>query len=134
MSTSTVTRPAPPIIAPASAWSVSGTGQGRGIFTTSSQAAVWITDEAMLQMRYGHTPAVTVQLIDPDHVLLWDASSDVADVLAATGWPTLDGDILHLRVTVIRILTAILVSDETPTDFATPLATPRPVPRALICR
>lgn len=130
----TETRPAPATTPIPYRWAVSDRDQGVSFFTDTSRAAEAAADEAMWRLRRGQAPSVTVQLRDPDLGVLWDATSDVADVLAATGWPALDGDVLKLRAGVIRILTAILIADDTPTDFAAPAAEPRPVPRALICR
>jgi hypothetical protein len=114
-------------------WAVSDGAFENHFLTSTSEAAVWLTDEAMRRHRRGQEPTVTVHLHDPFLGVLWDGSSDVQDVFRATGWPRLDDETLHLRATVIGILTNILVSDDTRTDAPFP-GISDPHTYALVCR
>jgi hypothetical protein len=114
-------------------WAVSDGAFENHFLTSTTEAAVWLTDESMRRHRRGQEPSVTVHLHDPFLGVLWDATSDVADVLTATGWPRLDEDTLHLRATVISIIRDILVSDDTRTDAPFP-GISDPHTYALVCR
>lgn len=129
MSTFTAARPAPTTVL----WAVSDGAFENHFVTSTSEAAVWLTDEAMRRYRRGQDPTVTVHLHDPFLGVLWDASSDVADVFTAMGWPRLDEDTLHLRAAVIGILGDILISDDTRTDAPFP-GISDPHTYALVCR
>lgn len=132
MSTLAAVRPAP-AVTPVVLWAVSDGGYENHFLTSTSEAAVWIVDEAMRKHRRGQTLELTVHRHDPFLGVLWDAAPDVADVFKATGWPILDGDTLQLRATVIGILKDILVSDDTPTDAPFP-GISDPHTYALVCR
>jgi hypothetical protein len=114
-------------------WAVSDGAFENHFLTSTSEAAVWLADEAMRRHRRGLEPSVTAHLHDPFLGVLWDATADVADVFTATGWPRLDDDTLHLRATVIGILSDILVSDDTPVDAPFP-GISDPHTYALVCR
>lgn len=114
-------------------WALSDGLYENHFFSETPEAAVWLVDEAMRAHRQGQIPNLTVHRCDPFLGVLWDASSDVAAVFTATGWPTLTGDILTTRTTVIRILTDILITDETPVDAPFP-GISDPHTYALVCR
>jgi hypothetical protein len=114
-------------------WAVSDGAFENHFLHSTSEAAVWLTDEAMRRHRRSQDTAVTVHLHDPFLGVLWDATADVQDVFRATGWPRLDEETLHLRATVIGILTDILVSDDTRTDAPFP-GISDPHTYALVCR
>jgi hypothetical protein len=132
MSTRTAPRPASTTTGTLQ-WAVSDGAFENHFVASASEAAVWVTDEAMRRHRRGEEPAVTVHLHDPFLGVLWDATADVADVFRATGWPRLDEDTLHLRATVIGLLADILVSDDTPHDAPFP-GISDPHTYALVCR
>jgi hypothetical protein len=95
-------------------WSMSYDGPGTRIFTNTRGAAKFITDEARRRVRAGNPEPVTVNRLDGGMEPDWDASSDVADVLAATGWTERCTDPSYavawrLRDEVIDVLEAILV-------------------------
>lgn len=102
-------------------------------FAEASWAAAWVVDEMMRGYRAGTAPTLTVRLQDQLLGVLWDATSDVNDVLRATGWPTQEGDTLHLRAAVIGIIRDILVADDSPTDTPPP-GISDPHTYALVCR
>ncbi|WP_043795116.1 hypothetical protein [Pseudarthrobacter chlorophenolicus] len=114
-------------------WLVSDGAYENQFFASSSWASAWLVDEAMRQHLKGDTPEVTVHLHDRLLGVLWDATSDVKDVFAATGWPKTGGNTLQLRAAVISIVKDILVSDDTPTDAPEP-GISDPHTYALVCR
>jgi hypothetical protein len=100
---------------PATMWSASCTGPGLRIFTSGRLAAGYIADETRRRVRAGNPEPVTVHRLDGGMEPDWDASSDVADVLTATGWTTRCTDPAYavawlLRDDVAELLEAILVS------------------------
>lgn len=97
-------------------WAVSDGIYENQFFAGASWAAAWLVDEAMRKHRQGQVAELTVHLHDRLLGVLWDATSDVADVFRATGWPELDGDTLWRRAGVISIIKDILVTDDTPHD------------------
>ena len=103
------------------------------VFAEASWAAAWIVDEKLRAHLAGTSIALTVRLQDQLIGVLWDATSDVNNVLDATGWPTVEGDILHLRTAVICIIRDILVADDTPTDTPPP-GISDPHTYGLVCR
>jgi hypothetical protein len=114
-------------------WAVSDGAYENQFFVSSSWAAAWLVDEAMRKHRKGELPELTIQVQDRFVGVLWDATSDVRNVLKATGWPTLSGDVLRLRAIVINIVNDILVSDETPHDAPFP-GISDPHTYGLVCR
>jgi hypothetical protein len=116
MSTLTAVRPAPATVR----WAVSDGEFENHFISSTPEPALWLTDETMRQHRRGKAPAVSVHRHDPFLGVLWDATSDGADVFTATGWPRLDDETLHLRAAVIGILMDILVADDTLTGAPFP--------------
>jgi hypothetical protein len=115
-------------------WAISDGGWFRPkFFAEASWAAAWVVDETMRHHLAGQPVQLTVRLQDQLLGVLWDATSDVNEVLAATGWPTQEGDTLHLRATVISIIRDILVADDSPTDTP-PAGISDPHTYALVCR
>jgi hypothetical protein len=112
MSTLTAVRPAPATATVR--WAVSDGEFENHFISSTPEPALWLTDETMRQHRRGKASAVSVHRHDPFLGVLWDATSDGADVFTATGWPRLDDETLHLRAAVIGILMDILVADDTP--------------------
>ncbi|MGK3708831.1 hypothetical protein [Arthrobacter sp. IK3] len=90
-------------------WEISYEGQCAAFHSTARKAGTALVDLLTRRMMKGH-PArtITVKLLDEHDEVLWDATSDVADVLTATGWPGRNTD----RDAVIDVLEAILVTDE----------------------
>jgi hypothetical protein len=96
-------------------WSASYGGPGTRIFTGARAAAAFITDETRRRVKAGNPEPVTVNRLDGAMDTDWNASSDVADVLAATGWAARCADPAYavawrLRDEVVDILEAILVT------------------------
>jgi hypothetical protein len=78
-------------------------------------AAAAFTDETRRRVKAGNPEPVTVTRLDGAMDTDWNASSDVADVLAATGWTARCADPAYavawrLRDEVVDILEAILVT------------------------
>jgi len=95
-------------------WSASYAGPGTRIFTDTRSAAQFIADETRRRVRSGNPEPVTVNRIDGGMEPDWDASSDVADVLTATGWTARCAApsysvAFRLRDDVIDVLEDILV-------------------------
>lgn len=67
-------------------WSASYSGPGIRIFTDTRSAAQFIADETRRRVRSGNPEPVTVNRLDGGMEPDWDASTDVAAVLTATGW------------------------------------------------
>lgn len=133
MTTLTDVRPGP-TIARTYQWAVSDGEYENQFIASTSWAAAWLVDEARRKHLRGEPGQQTVHLHDRLLGVLWDATSDVADVFKATGWPAGDGgDILQLRATVMGIIRDILVSDDTPTDAPFP-GISDPHTYALVCR
>lgn len=132
MSTRTAPRTAP-ATTDALCWAVSDGVFEHRFLPSASEAALWLTDEAMRQFRRGQETSVAVHLHDPFLGVLWEASTDVLDVFRATGWPRLDETTLHLRADVIALVRDILISDETPHDAPFP-GISDPHTYALVCR
>lgn len=122
-----------PSPAKGAAWALSDGAYEHQFTASTAEASVWLVDSAMRQLRQGIKASVTIHLHDRLLGVLWDATADVNAVFAAAGWPTLDGDILGLRITVIRILRDILITDDTPVD-APPPGMCDPHTYALVCR
>jgi hypothetical protein len=98
-------------------WSVSYDGPGSRIFTSPRSAAPFIVDEVRRRVKNRDAVPVSVLRLDAAMTLFWDASSDVADALDATGWPekALDPSFLtgyRLRAEAINIIEAILVPED----------------------
>ncbi|HEX9088637.1 MAG TPA: hypothetical protein VF867_14045 [Arthrobacter sp.] len=96
-------------------WSASYAGPGTRIFTDTRSAATFITDETRRRVRSGNREPVTVNRLDGGMEADWNASSDVADVLAATGWAARCAEPSYavawrLRDDVINVLEDILVA------------------------
>lgn len=83
MSTLTDVRPAP-AIARTYQWAVSDGEYENLSIASTSWAAAWLVDVAMRKHRQGLTPQLTVHLQDRLLAVLWDATSDVMDILKAT--------------------------------------------------
>ncbi|MFB9714163.1 hypothetical protein [Arthrobacter methylotrophus] len=132
MSTITASRPAPATTSTI-LWAVSDGAFENHFLTSTPEAAVWLTDEAMRQFRRGQESSVAIHLHDPFLGVLWDASTDVRDVFRATGWPRLDETTLHLRSDVIALVRDILITDDTPHDAPFP-GISDPHTYALVCR
>ncbi|MET4144074.1 hypothetical protein [Arthrobacter sp. UYCo732] len=132
MSTLTEARPAA-ATAREYRWAVSDGAYENLFFESTSWAASWLADEAMRQHLRGRVPEFTVHLQDQFMGVLWDATSDVSDVFTAIGWPTVSGETLQLRATVIGIVRDILVSDDTRTDAPFP-GISDPHTYAMVCR
>lgn len=133
MSIQTAHRPAP-TTSSAVLWALSDGAFENHFVTSTTDAAVWLTDEVMRRHLRGQDPfTVTVHLHDPFLGVLWDATDNVADILRATGWPRQDETTLHLRAAVISHIRDILVSDETPHDAPFP-GISDPHTYALVCR
>lgn len=97
-------------------WSTACAG-GQRIFTSSRLAAAYVVDETRRRIKAGDTAAVTLQRLDGAMEPDWDASSDIADVLAATDWIARCPDPAYktawlLRDEVADVLEAILVTEE----------------------
>ncbi|HEX9226477.1 MAG TPA: hypothetical protein VF885_07435 [Arthrobacter sp.] len=95
-------------------WAASYGGPGTRIFTGARAAATFITEETRRRVKAGNPEPVTVDRLDGAMDPDWNASSDVADVLAATGWTARCADPAYavawcLRDEVIDVLEAILV-------------------------
>lgn len=85
-------------------------GDAAGQFLSSPRkAAERIAAIAERRMAQGRPITFTVYRLDEDDTVEWDASTDVASVFAATGWPASDCEIQ--RAQVVDILEAILVED-----------------------
>lgn len=98
-------------------WSVSYAGPGVRVFTASRPAARFIVNETRRRVKAGNPEPVKVHRLDGGMEADWNASSDVADVLAATGWTARCADPAYavaylLRDEVIEVLEAILVPSE----------------------
>lgn len=98
-------------------WAASYGGPGARIFTGNRAAAAFITDETRRRVKAGNPEPVTVNRLDGAMAPDWNASSDVADVLAATGWTARCTDPSYavawrLRDEVVDILAAVLVSED----------------------
>lgn len=96
-------------------WAASCAGPGTRIFTDIRSAAKFITDETRRRVRSGNPEAVTVNRLDSGMEPDWNASSDVADVLAATGWTSRCTEPSYavawrLRDDVVDVLEDILVA------------------------
>ncbi|MET1086891.1 MAG: hypothetical protein ABWY04_07200 [Arthrobacter sp.] len=95
-------------------WSASYDGPGLRIFTSARAAAAFIADETRRRVKVGNPEPVTVNRLDGAMEPDWNASSDVADVLTATGWTARCADPAYavawrLRDEIIEVLEAILV-------------------------
>lgn len=100
-----VTEPAP---APSRLWEISHDGRCPQFHSTSLRAATALVDiMTRRQMKGRPQQDMTVRLLDETDTSVWDASINVAEVLAATGWPGPGSD----RDTTISLLEAILVTD-----------------------
>lgn len=102
---------------PAAMWSASCTGPGQRIFTSGRLTAGYIADETRRRVKAGNQEPVAVHRLDGAMEPDWDASSDIADVLAATGWITRCSDPAYavawrLRDDVVELLEAILVTSD----------------------
>lgn len=98
-------------------WAASYGGPGTRIFTGALAAAVFITDETRRRVKAGNPEPVTVDRLDGAMDPDWNASSDVTDVLTATGWTARCADPSYavawrLRDEVIDLLEAILVASD----------------------
>jgi hypothetical protein len=98
----------------ATMWSASCIGPDRRIFTSGRLAAGYIADETRRRVKAGNPEPITVNRLDGGMEPDWNASSDVADVLTATGWTARCADPAYavawlLRDDVVELLDAILV-------------------------
>lgn len=87
-------------------WEVSVGRQGCSFRRSSRDAAELIVDTSARRLLRGHDAQLSVIRLDEDDQVEWDASSNVADVLRATGWPR---DQSAGRETVTELIQAILV-------------------------
>lgn len=98
-----------PAPAPSRIWEISSDGQCPAFHPTSLRAATALVDfTTRRQMKGWPQRPLTVRLLDEEDSTVWDATDNVAEVLAAAGWPGPDAD----RDTTIRLLEAVLVTDE----------------------
>lgn len=91
---------------PCPLWEVSVDRQGCAFRKSSRSAAELIADTSARRLMRGHTRPLSILRLGVEDNVEWDASSDVHDVLQATGWPQ---DQSAGRETVIDLLEAILV-------------------------
>lgn len=100
-----VTEPAP---APSRLWEISYDGQCPTFHHSSHRAATALVDiVTRRQMKGWPDRNITVRLLDEYDESVWEATSDVAKALSASGWPGPGAD----RETTIGILEAVLVTD-----------------------
>ncbi|QOT19259.1 hypothetical protein [Paenarthrobacter sp. YJN-5] len=115
-------------------WAVSDGAFENHFVASTTEAALWLTDESMRRHLRSQDPfTLSVHLQDPFLGVLWDATSNVVDIFKATGWPRQDETTLHLRAAVISLIREILISDETPHDAPFP-GISDPHTYALVCR
>lgn len=98
-------------------WSASYDGPGLRVFTSARGAAAFVTEETRRRVKAGNHEPVTVNRLDGAMEPDWNASSDVADVLTATGWTTRCADPSYavawrLRDEVVELLGAVLVTED----------------------
>ena len=90
---------------------------GQRIFTSSRLAAAYVVDETRRRIKAGDIAPVTLQRLDGAMEPDWDASSDIADVLAATDWIARCPDPAYktawlLRDEVADLIGTILVTED----------------------
>lgn len=89
-------------------WEISHDGQCPFFHYTPRRTATALVDVLTRRLTKGWPQrTLNVKLLDPDDRTLWDATADVAAVLAATGWPGPGAD----REETICLLEAILIED-----------------------
>lgn len=87
-------------------WEISVDRQGCTFRKTARGAAEFVTDTAARRLMRGHTRPLSIVRLDTEDNVVWDASSDVQDVLRASGWPHEQS---AGRDAVIGLIEAILV-------------------------
>lgn len=95
--------------APGHLWEISYDGKCPTFHATSARTAAALTDILTRRLLKGWPPrTLTVKLLDEYDNALWDATADVAAVLATCGWPGRDTD----RTETISLLEAVLVDED----------------------